>query len=73
MRERRFATRTDRAIANEIAADAQRTGRGVAVEELAGIRDRVRLWPSQRTAWLRKIAPVGAECGADGGGVQPRP
>nr|WP_262495958.1 transposase [Nonomuraea sp. SYSU D8015] len=47
-RERRFATQTNHVIANEIVADAQRTGRGIAVEELAGIRDRVRLWPSQR-------------------------
>ncbi|MFI7637979.1 RNA-guided endonuclease InsQ/TnpB family protein [Nonomuraea sp. NPDC049400] len=47
-RERRFAANTNHVIANEIVADAQRTGRGIAVEELAGIRDRVRLWPSQR-------------------------
>ncbi|RVX38975.1 IS605 OrfB family transposase [Nonomuraea polychroma] len=47
-RERRFATETNHVIANEIVADAQRTGRGIAVEELAGIRERVRLWPSQR-------------------------
>ncbi|MEV4106076.1 transposase [Nonomuraea sp. NPDC049695] len=47
-RERRFAAHTNHVIANEIVADAQRTGRGIAVEELAGIRDRVRLWPSQR-------------------------
>ncbi|MGI5287490.1 RNA-guided endonuclease InsQ/TnpB family protein [Nonomuraea polychroma] len=47
-RERRFAAETNHVIANEIVADAQRTGRGIAVEELAGIRDRVRLWPSQR-------------------------
>ncbi|MGI5289490.1 RNA-guided endonuclease InsQ/TnpB family protein [Nonomuraea polychroma] len=47
-RERRFAIQTNHVIANEIVADAQRTGRGIAVEELAGIRDRVRLWPSQR-------------------------
>jgi IS605 OrfB family transposase len=47
-REARFATHTNHKIAKEIVADAQRTGRGIAVEELAGIRDRVRLWPSQR-------------------------
>ncbi|MBB5965657.1 transposase [Planomonospora venezuelensis] len=47
-RETRHATHTNHKIAKEIVADAQRTGRGIAVEELAGIRERVRLWPSQR-------------------------
>ncbi|GAA3216584.1 RNA-guided endonuclease TnpB family protein [Nonomuraea helvata] len=46
--EARHATHTNHQIAKEIVTDAQRTGRGIAVEELAGIRDRVRLWPSQR-------------------------
>jgi IS605 OrfB family transposase len=47
-REARHATHTNHKISKEIVADAQRTGRGIAVEDLAGIRDRVRLWPSQR-------------------------
>ncbi|MEV1169602.1 hypothetical protein [Nonomuraea sp. NPDC049784] len=58
-RERRFAANTNHVIANEIVADAQRTGRGIAVEELAGIRDRVRLWPSQR-------ATLSTRCGSCG-------
>ncbi len=36
------------AIANKIVADAQRTGRGIALEELSGIRGRVRLRRHQR-------------------------
>ncbi|WP_229811648.1 RNA-guided endonuclease InsQ/TnpB family protein [Streptosporangium pseudovulgare] len=47
-REARHATHTNHKISKEIVADAQRTGRGIAVEDLAGIRERVRLWPSQR-------------------------
>ncbi len=35
-------------IAKKIVADAQRTGRGIALEELSGIRDRVRLRRHQR-------------------------
>ncbi|MFF5207247.1 RNA-guided endonuclease InsQ/TnpB family protein [Streptosporangium sp. NPDC000396] len=47
-REARHATNVNHIISKEIVAEAQRTGRGIAAEELAGIRDRVRLWPSQR-------------------------
>ncbi|GAA0265911.1 hypothetical protein GCM10009527_072690 [Actinomadura nitritigenes] len=35
-------------IAKQIVADAQRTGRGIALEELGGIRERVRLRRHQR-------------------------
>ncbi|MFF0309722.1 RNA-guided endonuclease InsQ/TnpB family protein [Streptosporangium sp. NPDC004379] len=47
-RESRHAAQVNHKIADEIVADAQRTGRGIAVEDLAGIRERVRFWPSQR-------------------------
>ncbi|WP_243714924.1 RNA-guided endonuclease InsQ/TnpB family protein [Actinomadura bangladeshensis] len=47
-REGRHAANINHAIANKIVADAQRTGRGIALEELSGIRDRVRLRRYQR-------------------------
>jgi putative transposase len=49
-REARHAANTNHVIAKKIVADAQRTGRGIALEDLAGIRDRVRLHAHQRAA-----------------------
>ncbi len=47
-RERRHAAHINHKIAKTVVADAQRTGRGIALEELQGIRDRVRLRRHQR-------------------------
>ncbi|MET9628148.1 transposase [Lentzea sp. NPDC006480] len=47
-KEARHATCVNHRIANDIVAVAQRTGRGIALEELRGIRDRVRLHRHQR-------------------------
>ncbi|MFD7281718.1 RNA-guided endonuclease InsQ/TnpB family protein [Streptomyces sp. NPDC059862] len=46
--ERRHATHINHRISKEIVSVAQRTGRGIAVEELDGIRERVRLRRDQR-------------------------
>jgi len=53
-KERRFARDVNHCIAKRIVAEAERTGRGIALEELTGIRDRVRARRSQRAtlhAW----------------------
>lgn len=53
-KERRHATHVNHRISKEIVSVAQRTGRGIAVEELDGIRERVRLRREQRgtlSAW----------------------
>ncbi|MFK4100682.1 RNA-guided endonuclease InsQ/TnpB family protein [Streptomyces sp. NPDC019531] len=47
-KEQRHATHTNHVISKEIVAVAQRTGRGIAVEALDGIRERVRLRRDQR-------------------------
>jgi len=47
-KEQRHATQLNHRISKEIVSVAQRTGRGIAVEELDGIRDRVRLRRDQR-------------------------
>ncbi|MFC3894663.1 RNA-guided endonuclease InsQ/TnpB family protein [Lentzea rhizosphaerae] len=47
-REARHATHVNHRIAKDIVAVAQRTGRGIALEDLRGIRDRVRLHRHQR-------------------------
>jgi IS605 OrfB family transposase len=47
-KERRHATDVNHRISKEIVSVAQRTGRGIAVEELGGIRERVRLRRDQR-------------------------
>ena len=49
-KEQRFATDINHQISKSIVAEAERTGRGIAVEELTGIRDRVRLRKPQRAA-----------------------
>ncbi|MFC5746138.1 RNA-guided endonuclease InsQ/TnpB family protein [Actinomadura rugatobispora] len=47
-REARHAAHANHTIAKTVVADAQRTGRGIALEDLKGIRDRVRLRRHQR-------------------------
>lgn len=47
-REARFSTNTNHVISKQIVTEAQRTGRGIAIEDLTGIRDRVRLRKPQR-------------------------
>ncbi|TLS44840.1 IS200/IS605 family element transposase accessory protein TnpB [Streptomyces montanus] len=47
-KERRHATQVNHTISKEIVSVAQRTGRGIAVEALDGIRERVRLRGDQR-------------------------
>ncbi|MFD1050200.1 RNA-guided endonuclease InsQ/TnpB family protein, partial [Kibdelosporangium lantanae] len=42
-RETRFTTDLNHQISKRIVAEAERTGRGIAVEQLTGLRDRVRL------------------------------
>ena len=47
-KETRFATDVNHQASKRIVAEAERTGRGIAVEELTGIRARVRLRKPQR-------------------------
>ncbi|WP_396908286.1 RNA-guided endonuclease InsQ/TnpB family protein [Mycolicibacterium sp.] len=47
-REARFAADVNHQISKRIVAEAERTGRGIAVEESTGIRERVRLRKPQR-------------------------
>jgi putative transposase len=47
-RERRFAKHVNHVISKQIVAAAERTGRGIAVEDLKGIRDRIRATRRQR-------------------------
>ncbi|GLW98124.1 transposase [Microtetraspora sp. NBRC 16547] len=47
-KEARFAADTNHRIAKRIVTEAERTGRGIALEDLGGIRDRVRLRKPQR-------------------------
>jgi putative transposase len=49
-KEARFAADLNHQISKRIVAEAQRTGRGIAVEQLGGIRARVRLRKPQRAA-----------------------
>jgi IS605 OrfB family transposase len=46
--EARFATDVNHQISKQVVAEAERTGRGIAVEDLTGIRTRVRLRKPQR-------------------------
>jgi len=46
--ERRFATHVNHCISKQIVAEAKRSGRGIAVEELMGIRERVKAGRKQR-------------------------
>jgi IS605 OrfB family transposase len=47
-KEQRFSRHTNHVISKQIVAEAKRTGRGIAVEELTGIRDRVKARRPQR-------------------------
>lgn len=47
-REQRHATDVNHVISKEIVAEAERTGAGIGLEDLSGIRDRVRLRKPQR-------------------------
>jgi putative transposase len=47
-KEARFAADANHQISKRIVAEAERTGKGIAVEDLTGIRDRVRLRKPQR-------------------------
>ena len=49
-KEARFAADVNHQISKRMVAEAQRTGRGIAVEQLGGIRARVRLRKPQRAA-----------------------
>lgn len=49
-KESRFVADVNHQISKSIVAEAQRTGAGIAVENLTGIRDRVRLRKPQRAA-----------------------
>ena len=49
-KEARFAADMNHQISKRIVAEAERTGHGIAVEELTGIRERVRLRKPQRAA-----------------------
>jgi putative transposase len=49
-KEQRFAADINHQVSKRIVAEAQRTGRGIAVEHLTGIRARVRLRKPQRAA-----------------------
>lgn len=60
-REARFAADVNHQISKRIVTEAERTGRGIAVEELTGIRERVRLRKPQRathSSWA--FAQLGA-------------
>lgn len=52
-KESRFAADTNHRIAKQIVTEAERTGRGIALEDLGGIRDRVRLRRPQRVTLPR--------------------
>jgi putative transposase len=59
--EARFAADVNHQIAKRIVAEAERTGRGIAVEELTGIRERVRLRkPHRATHASWAFAQLGA-------------
>ena len=46
--ERRFATHVNHCISKQIVAEAKRSGRGIAIEDLGGIRERVKAGRQQR-------------------------
>ncbi|RIH82489.1 transposase, IS605 OrfB family [Calidithermus terrae] len=48
-KEKRFANHTNHTVSKRIVGKAQRTGRGIAIENLEGIRNRVRLRKPQRS------------------------
>ena len=64
-REARHAACVNHKIAKMVVADAQRTGRGIALEDLQGIRDRVRLRRHQRATLSNwPFHRLGEEAGA---------
>lgn len=48
-REGRFATHVNHTISKQLVSVAERTGRGIALEKLSGIRNRIRARKSERT------------------------
>jgi len=48
-REGRFATHVNHSISKQLVSVAERTGRGIALEKLSGIRNRIRARKSERT------------------------
>ncbi|MFP8886405.1 RNA-guided endonuclease InsQ/TnpB family protein [Streptomyces mangrovi] len=60
-REARFAADTNHRISKQIVTEAERTSRGIALEDLGGIRERVRLRKPQRvTLHTWSFAQLGA-------------
>lgn len=60
-RESRYVTEVNHRVSKEIVAEAKRTGRGIAIENLVGIRERVRLRKPQRaTFYTWAFAQLGA-------------
>lgn len=47
-KEQRFVTHTNHCISKQIVAEAERSGRGIAIEDLNGIRERVKAGRKQR-------------------------
>lgn len=71
-KESRFVTDVNHRVSKKIVAEAKRTGRGIAIEDLTGIRARVRLRKPQRAmihSWA--FAQLGAflACKAEAAGV----
>jgi putative transposase len=63
-KEARFAADTNHVISKRIVAEAERTGRGIALEDLQGIRGRVRLRKPQRaTLHTWSFHPLGSFIG----------
>ncbi|MBU1750665.1 MAG: transposase [Chloroflexi bacterium] len=48
-KERRFARQTNHVISKQLVARAERTGRGIALEDLTGLRERVRVSKAHRS------------------------
>jgi putative transposase len=53
-KEQRFATNVNHTISKSVVALAERTGRGLALEDLDGIRDRVRAKKKPYAPWGRR-------------------
>ena len=80
IKESRFSSHTNHSISKQIVATAERTGRGIAIENLDGIRTRIRASRSQRRvlhSWAfgdlqSKIAYKAARAGLPVCHVDPR-
>jgi IS605 OrfB family transposase len=71
-RERRFATHVNHCISKQIVAEAERSGRGIAIEDLTGIRERVKALRKQRAvvhSWAFSQLRLFLEYKARGAGV----